>query len=77
MATSSIKNTMTAAKEYLIFSHVSAQQYYHQQSVHVQETMSELISSATEIISHSATRSSYNAIHKEVQYSSVSSAIQI
>ena len=67
VATSSIKHTMSA-KEYLISAHVSAQRHYRQQSIRVQGTsMRELltVSSATEIIS---TRSSYNTIHKEVQY---------
>ena len=75
MATSSIKHTMSA-KEYLISAHVSAQRHYHQQSVRKQGNKRELLSSAIEIVSHSTIRSSYNAIHKEVQYSSVSSAIQ-
>ena len=72
VATSSIKHTMSA-KEYLISAHVSAQQHYRQQSVHKQGTKRELLSSATGIASHSATRSSYSTIYKEVQYLSISS----
>ena len=75
VVTSSIKHTMSVT-DYLISAHVSAQQYYRQQSTCKQETMRELLSTASEITSHSIIQSSYSTIHKEVQYSFINSTVQ-
>ena len=65
MATSNINHHVISITAYLISAHVNAQLHYHQQSIHEPQTISEPLSSTTDISSPSS-RTQYEYIHREV-----------